>query len=145
MNLKIRAFTKFDITEILLIANESFPLPWSMKSFLDELKNPQSIFKVAEVDEKIIGYVVFRIVLDEAELLSIAVKPSFRNRGIAKALLSATINELKDKVKACYLEVRVSNQPAINLYKKLGFKVCGVRKNYYIIPEEDALLMKLEL
>ncbi|MCX7988139.1 MAG: ribosomal protein S18-alanine N-acetyltransferase [Thermodesulfovibrio sp.] len=145
MNLKIRAFKESDIASVLFIANESFPLPWSIKSFLDELKNPQSIFKVAEIDEEIIGYVIFRIVLDEAELLSIAVKQKFRNIGIATALLSDTIEELKDKVKTCYLEVRVSNQPAISLYKKFGFRVYGVRKNYYLIPEEDALLMRLDL
>lgn len=145
MNLKIRNLTESDISDALIIAHESFPLPWSLKSFLDELNNPKSILKVAEVDEEVIGYVVFRIVLDEAELLSIAVKPKFRNKGIAMALLSATINELKNRVKTCYLEVRASNQPAINLYKKFGFKFCSIRKNYYVMPEEDALLMRLDL
>jgi ribosomal-protein-alanine N-acetyltransferase len=73
------------------------------------------------------------------------VKSSFRKQGIAANLVTYILEKLKNKVKTCYLEVRVSNLPAINLYKKFGFKICNLRKNYYLLPKEDALIMKLEL
>lgn len=145
MNLKIRKPEESDISEMFLIAMESFSLPWSINTFIDEIKNPHSILKVAELEGNLTGYAVLRVILDEAELLSIAVKPKFRKLGIATALLKQTLEELKNVVKACYLEVRQSNQPAINLYKNLGFRFCGVRKNYYILPQEDAYMMRLDL
>ncbi len=145
MKFTIRDFNEADILQIASIAQESFTLPWSIKSFLAESENRQSIFTVAEIDNEIIGYIVVKIILDEAEILSLAIKPSFRRKGIASTLLKDVIFKLKDIVKICYLEVRISNVEAINLYKKLGFKEYGIRKNYYIAPQEDALLMKIEL
>ncbi|MDI6714754.1 MAG: ribosomal protein S18-alanine N-acetyltransferase [Thermodesulfovibrio sp.] len=145
MNLKIREAQESDLFEIMSIAKDSFTIPWSLKSFSEELSNPQSILAVAEVNGEIAGYIVARSVLDEAEILSIAVKSSFRKQGIAANLVSYVLEKLKNMVKTCYLEVRVSNLPAINLYKKFGFKICNLRKNYYLLPQEDALIMKLEL
>lgn len=145
MKFTIRDFNEADILQIVSIAQESFTLPWSIKSFLSESENHQSIFRVAEIDNEIIGYIVVKVILDEAEILSLATKPSFRRKGVALALLKDTIFKLKDIAKICYLEVRISNIEAINLYRKLGFKEYGVRKNYYIAPEEDALLMKIDL
>lgn len=145
MKFTIRDFNESDILQIISIAQESFTLPWSIKSFLSESENHQSIFRVAEIDNEIIGYIVVKVILDEAEILSLATKPSFRRKGVALALLKDTIFKLKDIAKICYLEVRISNIEAINLYRKFGFKEYGVRKNYYIAPEEDALLMKIDL
>ncbi|MDI1471241.1 Ribosomal-protein-S18p-alanine acetyltransferase [Thermodesulfovibrio sp. N1] len=145
MNLKIREAQESDLFEIMSIAQDSFTIPWSLKSFLEELSNPQSILAVAEVNGEITGYIVARSILDEAEILSIAVKSSFRKQGIAANLVSYILEKLKNIVKTCYLEVRISNLPAINLYKKFGFKICSLRKNYYLLPQEDALIMKLEL
>lgn len=145
MKFTIRDFNEADILQIVSIAQESFTLPWSIKSFLSESENHQSIFRVAEIDNEIIGYIVVKVILDEAEILSLATKPSFRRKGVALALLKDTIFKLKDIAKICYLEVRISNIEAINLYRKFGFKEYGVRKNYYIAPEEDALLMKIDL
>ncbi len=142
----IRDVNSSDIWQVLEIAKDSFSMPWSKESFITEYKNPQSIFKVAEFNDEIIGYIIAKKILDEAEILSIAVKQSFRRRGIAEALLKELISTLKkEAVKVCYLEVRISNFSAINLYKKAGFRECGIRKNYYILPSEDALLMKIEL
>jgi ribosomal-protein-alanine N-acetyltransferase len=145
MNLKVREAQESDLFEIMSIAQDSFTIPWSLKSFSEELNNPQSILAVAEVNGEITGYIIARSVLDEAEILSIAVKSSFRKQGIAANLVTYILEKLKNKVKTCYLEVRVSNLPAINLYKKFGFKICNLRKNYYLLPKEDALIMKLEL
>jgi len=144
MNLKIREAQENDLLEIISIAKESFTIPWSLKSFYEELENPHSILAVAEVNGEIVGYIVARTIIDEAEILSIAVKSSLRKKGIASHLVAYILKKLKNLVKICYLEVRVSNLPAINLYKKFGFKICSLRKNYYLFPQEDALIMKLE-
>ncbi|MCX8033915.1 MAG: ribosomal protein S18-alanine N-acetyltransferase [Thermodesulfovibrio sp.] len=142
----IRDFNESDITQVVNITEESFTIPWSVKSFLEESIRYKSLFKVAQFEKEIIGYIVVRVILDEAEILSLAVKSSFRKRGIASALLRDIIFNLKKTfVKTCYLEVRKSNIGAINLYKRFGFKECGIRKNYYIVPQEDAILMKLDL
>ncbi len=142
----IRDLNLCDIWQVLEIAKDSFSIPWSKESFIKEYKNPQSIFKVVEFNDEIIGYIIAKKILDEAEILSIAVKQSFRRKGIAEALLKEILSTLKkEAVKVCYLEVRISNFSAINLYKKVGFKECGIRKNYYISPLEDALLMKIVL
>lgn len=145
MNIKIRKMHEEDLPEVSQIAEQSFSMPWSLKSFKSELFSPRSILKVAELNGEIAGYIVLRRVLNESELLSIAVKPELRRKGIATELIKNVLNEIKDTVKFCFLEVRVSNKEAISFYEKIGFKKIGVRKNYYLLPEEDAIIMKLDL
>lgn len=145
MNLKIRDLKESDLLKVSTIANLSFAVPWSLKSFKKELSNKASILKVAEINNEVVGYVIFRVVLNEAELLSVAVKPEFRRKGIAKSLITEGLKEIEKSAEACFLEVRVSNKEAISLYEKLGFKRVGIRKNYYIYPEEDAIIMKKDL
>lgn len=143
--IKIRSLQEKDLLCVTEIARQSFSTPWSLKSFETELLNTHSILKVAEVNGEIVGYIVLRIILDEAELLSIAVKPDFRQNGIATALIKNVVDEMKNIIKICFLEVRMSNYAAIRLYEKSGFKKIGVRNRYYILPEEDAIIMKLEI
>ncbi|GAB5045946.1 ribosomal protein S18-alanine N-acetyltransferase [Thermodesulfovibrio sp. TK110] len=145
MNLIIRELKEKDFPAVLEISKQSFSVPWSLKSFMSEFLNPQSILKVAEFNGEIAGYIVLRIILDEAELLSIAVKPKLRRKGIATELMRNVLDEIKNFVKSCFLEVRVSNTQAISFYEKMGFKKVGVRKKYYVLPEEDAIIMKLDL
>lgn len=145
MKFIIRDFNVADMPQIANIAQESFTSPWSINSFLAEYENPQSIFKVAETENEIIGYILVRVVIDEAEILSLAIKTQFRRKGVASALIKDVILKLRDRVKVCYLEVRISNTEAINLYKKLGFREYGIRKSYYTAPQEDALIMKIDL
>ncbi|MGB9711075.1 MAG: ribosomal protein S18-alanine N-acetyltransferase [Thermodesulfovibrio sp.] len=145
MNLIIRKLKEEDLLAVLEIAKQSFSMPWSLKSFREELLNPQSILKVAEFNGEIAGYIVLRKILDEAELLSIAVKPALRRKGIATELMRNLLDEIKNSVKSCFLEVRVSNTQAISFYEKMGFKKVGMRKKYYLLPEEDGIIMKLDL
>ncbi|WP_353684254.1 ribosomal protein S18-alanine N-acetyltransferase [Thermodesulfovibrio sp. 3907-1M] len=145
MKLIIRKLKEEDFPAVIEISKQSFSLPWSLKSFISELLNPQSILKVAEFNEEIAGYIVLRKILDEAELLSIAVKPELRRRGIATELIRNVMDEIKHSVKSCFLEVRISNTQAISFYEKMGFKKVGVRKKYYVLPEEDAVIMKIDL
>lgn len=145
MKVNIRNLEEKDLPHVAEIAQQSFTVPWSIKSFKKELLNDSSLLKVAEINGKVVGYVVFRRILDEVELLSIAVSPPFRRKGIATRLIKETLNEIKDSVKACFLEVRISNEGAIRLYEKLGFLRMGIRKKYYLLPEEDAIIMKLKI
>lgn len=145
MNIKIRNLEEQDLPYVLEIVSQSFSIPWSLNSFKNELLNPHSILRVAEFSGEIVGYIVLRKILDEAELLSIAVKPELRRKGIATELIKNVLDELKDSVETCFLEVRVSNKEAISFYEKIGFKKVGLRKKYYLLPEEDAIIMKLDL
>ncbi|GAB6182770.1 ribosomal protein S18-alanine N-acetyltransferase [Thermodesulfovibrio hydrogeniphilus] len=143
--MNIRLAEARDLPSIHHIAIQSFSSPWSMKSFAEELSNPNSRVKVVEVEGEIVGYVVYRMISDEAEILSIAIKPEQRRKGLAKELIKNILDEIKHKARSCFLEVRASNIPAIKLYEKMGFQKKGLRKNYYLIPEEDAIIMELRL
>ena len=87
-----------------------------------------------------------RIVLDEADITNVAVRPMYRRQGIAARLVSLMLEQMAEKgVVSVLLEVRESNLPAQNCYAQAGFTVVGRRKNYYELPKEDALLMGREL
>ncbi len=114
-------------------------------------------FLVAEADSKVVGYVMSRVergfgylrkslYKKLGHIISIAVMPEYRGRGIGYALMSEALKKLKEfyGVKEVYLEVRVSNEPAIRLYEKLGFKKVQ-RIKYYYLDGEDAWLMSIEL
>ena len=120
--------------------------PWSEKSVASELNNPLSHWLVAVEDDAVLGYIGSQTVLDESDMMNVAVSPAHRRKGIAEALVLALADALREKwsVKLT-LEVRASNAPAITLYEKLDFKPIGLRKNYYRNPKEDALIMQKEL
>ena len=91
------------------------------------------------------GYIGSQTCGDESDVMNVAVHPEFRRRGIAEALVTALVDQLKAIESRCLtLEVRASNVPAIALYSKLGFVEVGRRKNYYRNPKEDALIMRKE-
>lgn len=103
-------------------------------------------FLVAQFGNRVVGYTIGILnKWGEGHVISVAAHPSFRRRGVASALLAELLRRFKDKgAKIAKLEVKVSNLPAINLYKKFGFKTVGLIKNYY--PDgEDAYLMVVEL
>jgi len=135
------------IDGICKIENESFSDPWSRRMFLELIDNPLAVCYVAmDEDAEVAGYLIAYCILDEIQILNIAVKESKRHKKIATELFGVILKYAKsEKIKEFYLEVRPSNTGAIALYKKLGFKIDGVRKNYYIKPKEDALLMSLRL
>jgi ribosomal-protein-alanine N-acetyltransferase len=92
-------------------------------------------------DGTLLGYGGISLVADEAEIITVAVAPLYRRRGIARCLMEHMLR-LADQTRASvYLEVRESNIPARNLYAALGFSETGVRKNYYTSPRENAVLM----
>ena len=142
----IRKMKIDDAPAIAELEKLCFSDPWSEKSIASEAINPLSYWLVAEVDGDIAGYVGSQTVLDMADMMNIAVSPTYRLQGIGQALVNALTDYLQDNgVVALLLEVRVSNAQAIALYEKLGFEKVGRRLKYYHNPREDALIMRKEL
>ena len=122
-----------------------FSDPWCEASVASELDNPLSLWLVALEGNTLAGYVGSQSVLGEADMMNIAVHPDFRRQGIAEALVGELVSRLRDNDVHCLLlEVRASNEPAKQLYGKLGFIQVGLRKNYYRSPKEDALILRKE-
>ncbi len=139
----IRKMKASDVAAIAELEKQCFSDPWSADSIASELVNPLSYWLVAEVDGQVAGYVGSQSVLDAADMMNIAVSPDYRRQGIAKALVNELTAYLsKNNVIALLLEVRVSNEPAITLYEKMGFQQVGRRPNYYRNPREDALILR---
>jgi len=140
---------KMQLEHVAFVAEmerQCFSDPWSEKSVASELDNPLSLWLIAEVDGVVAGYVGSQTVLDSADMMNLAVSPSFRRQGIGERLVNCLTEELKEKgVKTLLLEVRISNEPARELYQKLGFEVVGKRPRYYEKPREDALILRKEL
>ena len=122
-----------------------FSAPWSEASVAGELDNPLSVWLVCEDQGRVLGYVGSQTVLEESDMMNIAVLPEARRAGIGERLILSLIELLKDRgSRSLALEVRASNTPAISLYKKLGFLQVGRRPNYYRSPREDALILRKE-
>lgn len=140
----IRTFKKGDQKVIAQIENECFSSPWSETAISETIENG-GFYTVFEQDGKIVGYAGLQIVLDEGYITNVAVTKEYRGRGIGSALLeSLKIIALEKGLRFISLEVRRSNNGAIALYKKHGFKQVGERRNFYLNPTEDAIIMTLE-
>jgi ribosomal-protein-alanine N-acetyltransferase len=142
----LRAMTEADLEEVLAIENDSFTHPWNRDHFLDELKSGHAFPLVALArQEKIIGYVCPRLLLDEGHIFNIAVRRVFRGKGVARLLVEKVVNDCREGGGAVvFLEVRNSNKAAIALYRQLGFVETGRRRNYYE-HGEDAILMEYDV
>lgn len=133
------------VPQVAALEKLCFSTPWSENSIEAELDNPLSLWLVAVDGDQVVGYVGSQSVLDESDMMNIAVLPMYRRQGIAERLVEALTGRLKDKLVRCLtLEVRASNEPAKTLYAKLGFAQIGRRPNYYRAPREDALILRKE-
>ena len=133
------------VAQIAQLEKICFSDPWSERSIASELDNKLAFWLVATEGDTVAGYIGSQTVMDETDMMNVAVHPGFRRRGIAQALVLALVEELKKLESHCLtLEVRASNDPAIALYEKLGFAQIGRRKNYYRNPREDALILRKE-
>ena len=131
-----------DIAEIAAIEKECIPNGWSEKGFSDWLQNKNTVIFKAVQNSEIVGFANGSRVLDEAELLNIAVVEKSRRNGIAQMLFDALENYFKEQnAEKIFLEVREKNQSAINFYEKNGFEKNGLRKNYYSNPADNGVLM----
>ena len=144
--IRVRIAKSSDLDDIYELDVQTFAMPWSKEALsYDILENDNAFVIVAEYKGEFAGYADIWTVLDEADLNSIAVRVDFRRKGIGDAIMLAMIEMLSTSgVATINLEVRVSNMPAIKLYKKYGFNECGVRPGYYLDNGEDALIMKRE-
>ncbi len=145
----IRPMTLDDLPQVLDIDRLSFPIPWPERSYRFELsENPSSTLLVATRHEAgqtyLAGYIGYWLIVDEAHISTLAVHPRFRRQGIGSGLLEAALERAALKgADFATLEVRVSNQAAIDLYHRFGFHEVGRRSKYYRDNDEDALLMTL--
>ena len=139
----IKKLTSNDINYIEQIFNlekEIFINSAFNKSYMETLiKADNSFIYTYIIDDKVCGYLMVLDSIDVYEILAIATIEEYRNKGIAQELLD------KIKIKDIFLEVRESNQIAISFYKKNKFKEISIRKNYYSEPNENAIIMKLEV
>ena len=133
---------KEHISTICEIDKTSSDYNWTENMFTEELENKNSFFKVLFADNKIVGYIIYHIIIDEAEILNIVIDNNFKRQNFGKYLFEKTLSEIsKQNVKNIFLEVGEKNIPAINLYLKFGFKQYNTRNNYYK-NGENAILMK---
>ena len=141
----ITKMTEFHVPQIAELEKICFNDPWSVNSIASELDNRLSLWMVATEENKVIGYVGSQTVLGETDMMNVAIHPDYRKQGIATELILRLIQALTERGShSLMLEVRSSNDPAKTLYKKLGFEIVGVRKNYYRNPREDALILRKE-
>ena len=132
-----------DLDEVMAIEEESFSVPWTENGFFTFLIREDALFLSAVADEKIVGYIGLITAGSEADITNVAVKSTHRGKGIGKQLVGEMIRLAEEKgVEDIFLEVRVSNTPAIRLYGYFGFEQVGLRKDYYDLPKEDAYIMK---
>ena len=141
----IRRLQLKDLTDIERIERESYATPWSRSMFAGELSKASSVCLGVlddEDEEVLVGYLIVSRYVDAWHVMNIAVDPERRRAGVAVAML-ARLFELTagDSSRGYTLEVRVSNQAAINLYQRLGFQPRGIRRGYYTDNREDALIM----
>ena len=131
-----------DLPSVMEIDALSLPRPWSAAIWRGELESPHGLYLVIEDRGEVSGHIGFRHVLGELHITTIAVRPEYRRRGHARALIGAALAAYPN-ASHVHLEVRPTNAAAIDLYESLGFKTTGRRPRYY--GDEDALLMTLNL
>lgn len=143
----IRALTVADLAWVLPIERSAHTSPWPEEVLRDSLSKNECVG--IEVDGVLSGFSVTMKILDECHLLNLCVAKSAQRKGLGKRLLQALVDRAREnRCVFVYLEVRVSNLPAITMYRDAGFNEVGIRPNYYPAPRqqrEDALLMTLDL
>ena len=145
-SVEIRRMRSADLPRVMLIELSTFTMPWSEATFRGLLRRRDSDLLVADHKGDLVGYAVFWAVLDQGELGNLAVDDEHRGEGIGSKLIQAVLERAHERgVHEIFLEVRKSNARAQDLYRAFGFSEVGRRKNYYLEPLEDALVMKLIL
>jgi len=152
----LRLFEPRDLSQVMYINRVCLPENYTEYFFMDLHQRFPDTFIVAEENGEIVGYVMCRIesgppdwglfgIAKKGHVISIAVLPEHQHKGIGKALMQKALQSMRNhKARECYLEVRVSNTPAVKLYKKLGFKITRTIRGYYA-DGEDAYVMTKKL
>lgn len=152
----IRPFKPADLEQVMSINRQCLPENYTTFFFMDLYERFPETFIVAEEDGEVVGYVMCRIetgipsfrimkIMKKGHVISFAVLPKYQRQGIGYALMQETMQAmLHYNAKECYLEVRTSNTPAINLYRKMGFDIKRTIRGYYA-DGEDAYIMSRKL
>ena len=153
--LEIRRMRPDDLEDVMVIERAAFRHPWSPELFRRELEHDWSTILVAiepltsasgKGSERIIAFLIYWLVHDEVHILNVAVAPEHRRKGIARMLMAETERRAYQAGAALMtLEVRRSNQSALDLYREFDYRAVGVRPNYYVDEGEDAIVMVKEL
>ena len=139
--IEIRRLTYADLPQVISIERRAFPTPWSLAMFVLELSKPGGVCLAAIRDERIVAYCICSRYDVVWHLMNIAVDPDHRREGLATALLTELVHRVGGDEARVTLEVRQSNQAAIDLYERFGFLAAGIRRRYYQDNGEDALIM----
>ena len=130
------------IGQILDIERICFVTPWSEASYIAEFNDELAHYFVALVEDVVVGYCGFWVIVGEGHITNVAVHPDYQNLGIGSELIRRLLESAMSMgVRSFTLEVREDNEPAVRLYQKFGFVSEGVRKNYYQKEKKNALIM----
>jgi ribosomal-protein-alanine N-acetyltransferase len=140
-SLDIRRLAYSDLPQVIAIERRAFPTPWSLAMFVLELSKPSGICLAALRDRRLVGYLVCSRYDRVWHLMNVAIDPDQRRRGIATALLNRLFEQVDDPGAQFTLEVRASNDVAIEMYERFGFRSAGMRRRYYQDNGEDAVIM----
>jgi [ribosomal protein S18]-alanine N-acetyltransferase len=142
----VRDLTVADLPAIMAIEQESFSTPWRDSTFAGLMqRNDSDLIGMTRLG-RLLGYAVCWTVGDQAELGNVAVAVEERGQGVARALVEAALERVRGRgARECFLEVRESNAAARQLYETMGFRGVGRRRNYYMKPVEDAIVMRRDL
>jgi len=137
----IRALTYADLPRVIAIERRAFPTPWSLAMFVLELSKASGICLAAVNAGRLVGYLICSRYDTVWHVMNVAVDVDHQRRGIASALLAELYERVDDEHARFTLEVRRSNNIAIHLYERDGFRAAGIRKRYYQDNGEDAVVM----
>ncbi len=141
--LTIRTACEADFASLFEIEQEAFTHPWPLEGFTDFLLPWAWILMFGK---KIAGYIFYHGVGDEMVIINFAIRPCYQEMGWGEFLLKESLQKMiANGVRRFYLDVRISNIKARNLYEKFGFRALGTRKNYYTNPDEDAIVMEKQI
>jgi [ribosomal protein S18]-alanine N-acetyltransferase len=143
VHLRIEKLRRRDLRKVVPIENTVFPEPWSPQVFSSELSLRRGrLYRAAWDADQLAGYIGFLMVDDEAHMTTIATAPAYQRGGVATALIVDAIGTLRTMgIRKASLEVAANNDAAQSLYRRFGFAPVGVRKNYYPITGQDAIVM----
>lgn len=142
----VKRIEEKDLDTLAALEQEIFSDSWSREGLEESLSQNHALLLGAWADDVLAGYLVFYYSPGEGEIVRIATAESMRRKGIASHLLLELENVCEEKeIEKLFLEVRESNETAIEFYKSHGFTEDGLRKNFYTKPVEDAVLMSRSL
>jgi ribosomal-protein-alanine N-acetyltransferase len=144
--IELRAMIAADLDAVSAIEVASYSVPWTPQTFRGLVDRPDTDALTALSDDTVVGFAIAWAVGDQAELGNVAVAKAWRSRGVGERLVREVVTRLARRgVREIFLEVRVSNRTARRLYERLGFVEIGRRRNYYVRPSEDAIVMRKRL